>query len=77
MVNEIGFSLVVYFSKTPIVKVEWLLSTLAQFRPSTNWALEMQQPKQEKTSGGWKDVGGLKQVRRSMLETLQWPAKVV
>ena len=61
--------------------VEWLEACLAQSRQRScaNWALEMQQPNQDglgKTSLGWKDVGGLAQVRRSILETLQWPAKV-
>ena len=60
-------------------RVEWLEACLAQSRQAScaNWALEMQQPNQGgKTSLGWQDVGGLAQVRRSMLETLQWPAKV-
>ena len=26
--------------------------------------------------GSWKDVGGLKHVRQTLVETLQWPAKV-
>ena len=46
---------------------------LSQCRPSTLWGIELQRKGVPK---GWNDVGGLNEVRRSLLQTLQWPAKV-
>ena len=48
-------------------------SLLSQCRPSTLWGIELQRKGVPK---GWNDVGGLNEVRRSLLQTLQWPAKV-
>ena len=46
---------------------------LSQCRPSTLWGIELQRKGVPK---GWNDVGGLNEVRRSLLQTLQWPSKV-
>jgi hypothetical protein len=46
---------------------------LSQWRPASLWGVELQQ---KGLSKGWDDVGGLNELRRSLLETLQWPSKV-
>ena len=48
-------------------------SFLSQSKPGTLWGVELQRKGAPK---GWNDVGGLNEVRRSLLETLHWPAKV-
>ena len=49
-------------------------SFLTQSKPSTLWGVQLHQHKG--VPKGWQDVGGLNQVRKAILETLQYPAKV-
>lgn len=67
-------SLIFYYSVLLAAGKEEFETFLSQSKPSTLWGVELQQkgcgPK------GWNDVGGLHEVRRSLLETLQWPSKV-
>ena len=47
-------------------------SALSEFKPSGRRGLELHKP----GNLGWEDVGGLKQVKKILIETLQWPAMV-
>ena len=45
---------------------------LSQSKPGSLWGIELQQKGAQKS---FNDVGGLHEVRKSLLETLQWPSK--
>ena len=45
---------------------------LSQSKPGSLWGIELQQKGAQKC---FNDVGGLHEVRKSLLETLQWPSK--
>ena len=45
---------------------------LSQSKPGSLWGVELQQKGAQKC---FSDVGGLHDVRKSLLETLQWPSK--
>ena len=46
---------------------------LEEYQPTSLWGIDL---KQRGIPKGWNEVGGLVHVRKSLLQTLQWPAKV-
>lgn len=46
---------------------------LLNYEPVSLRGIQLHRP----GSKGWSDVGGLSKVKQALIETLQWPAKVI
>jgi hypothetical protein len=68
-----SFTLIVFFfSESPLICLEDFDNALKCFKPASLHGIKLHQG----SDLTWQDVGGLNDIKQTLKETLEWPAKV-